>query len=155
MMQFRIRKLDTHDATEALQLAYSAAYESGLVTTEFDKNTFNFKVKSIFVQPNSESFGLFHDDVMTGFVAVLYDFLPWNDHKRMIVDFLYISAEHRNKHTYQLMIDHLTAVALQGDIKTIRSVASNFLLDHMDREILLKRNGLMAMDTVYEGQFND
>ena len=155
MMQFHVRKLTDRDGNQGLELAYKAAYESGLVTTEFDKSIFNFKIKSIFVQPHSESFGLFIDEEMVGFAVVVYDFLPWNDHKRMIIDFFHVCPEYRSTDTYQVMMDHLRSVALQGDIKTIRMVSSNILLNANDREILMNMNGLKRTDVVYEGEIND
>jgi len=48
MMNCSIRKLTERDISEGLELAYKAAYEHGFVDTEFNKTSFNFKVKNVF-----------------------------------------------------------------------------------------------------------
>jgi hypothetical protein len=155
MILFNIRQLRESDADQSLELAYKAAYESGLVTTEFDKSIFNFKVKSIFVQPNSESFGMFREGEMVGFVVITYDFLPWNDHRRMIVDFMHIAPDYRNADTYQLLMDHIMMLAEKSNIKSVRMLSSNILLDGFHKDTFMRYNGFMNTDVMWEAKYND
>jgi len=155
MMNCSIRKLSERDITEGLELAYKAAYEYGFVNTEFDKTSFNFKVKNVFVQPNSESFGLFFNNQLIGFVVLGYDFLPWNDHQRMIINFLHIAPDYRNLESYQYVLNHCKAHARSRDIQTIRVTASDFVLNGLDKDTLLHSNRFMAADIIWERKLND
>lgn len=155
MMNCSIRKLTERDISQALELAYKAAYEYGFVNTEFNKTSFNFKVKNVFVQPNSESFGLFLDNEMIGGVVLNYDFLPWNESQRMIIDFLHISPSHRSLESYQFVLNYIKSHARLKNIETIRVTASNFSLNGLEKESLLHSNRFMTTDIIWERKLND
>lgn len=145
-----IRFLNIKDINTVLDFAYKAVYERGWVNTDFDKISFNFRVKSILVQANCKTFGMLRDDKLVGIAVAQIDTAPWSTKLRCNLDLLHLDEDHRHPEYYQLLFKSVAEFCDKNNIKTIRTSGSSYLLDSTDRSAFLYGNGFREIDTAWE-----
>lgn len=138
------------DIDTVLEFAYKAVYERGWVDTDFDKISFNFRVKSILVQGNCKTFGMFRENKMVGIAVAQIDTAPWNTKLRCNMDLVHLDFEHRNPDYYQLLFQSVLDYCETHNIKTIRTSSTSYLLSASDRVEFLNDNGFREVDTAWE-----
>ena len=145
-----VRPLRVTDINQVLDLAYKAVYERGWVNTEFDKASFNFRVKSLLTGALNRCFGMFRDNVLIGFVVAQIDTLPWNTQLRCYIDLIHLDTEHRDPAYYQLLFDAVMQFCNDNNIKNIRTSSNCYLLDSDAKADLLMNNGFNQSDITWE-----
>lgn len=149
-----IRPLRATDVNQVLELAYKAVYERGWVNTEFDKASFNFRVKSLLTGALNRCFGMFRDNVLVGFVVAQIDTLPWNTNMRCYIDLIHLDTTHRNSAYYQLLFDAVMRFCNDNNIKVVRTSSNCYLLDVDAKADLLMSNGFVQSDITWEKNYD-
>lgn len=145
-----IRMLTAKDINSILELAYKAVYERGWVGVDFDKASFNFRVKSILVNAQNKCFGMFRDQILVGFAVAQIDTVPWNTQMRCLIDLIHLDIEHRDQAYYQLLFDTVIAYCNDHGIKNIRTSSNCYLMNLGEKEEFLMNNGFLQTDTTWE-----
>ena len=145
-----VRPLRISDINQVLDLAYKAVYERGWVNTEFDKASFNFRVKSLLTGALNKCFGMFRENVLVGFVVAQIDTLPWNTNMRCYIDLIHLDTLHRDNAYYQLLFDAVMRFCNDNGIKVVRTSSNCYLLDVEAKADLLMSNGFVQSDTTWE-----
>jgi hypothetical protein len=145
-----IRILTAKDINAVLDLAYKAVYERGWVNTDFDKASFNFRVKSILVSAQNKCFGMFRDQELVGFAVAQIDTVPWNTQLRCYIDLIHLDTLHRNPAYYQLLFDSVLGYCNDNNIKNVRTSSNCYLMNANNREEFLMNNGFLQIDTTWE-----
>lgn len=145
-----IRPLRAADVNQVLDLAYKAVYERGWVNTEFNKASFNFRVKSLLTGALNRCFGMFRDQTLVGFVVAQLETLPWNTQMRCVIDLIHLDTEHRDQSYYQLLFDTVMAFCNDNNIKMIRTSSNCYLLDDFAKDQFLRNNGFTQRDVTWE-----
>jgi hypothetical protein len=149
-----VRPLRVSDINQVLDLAYKAVYERGWVNTEFDKASFNFRVKSLLTGALNKCFGMFRDTVLVGFVVAQIDSLPWNTNMRCYIDLIHLDTAHRDSAYYQLLFDAVMRFCNDNNIKVVRTSSNCYLLDVDAKADLLMSNGFVQSDVTWEKSYD-
>jgi len=145
-----IRLLTPKDINAVLDLAYKAVYERGWVGVDFDKASFNFRVKSILIRAQNKCFGMFHEQKLIGFVVAQIDTVPWNTQLRCYIDLIHLDTMHRDINYYQMLIDAVIGYCNDNNIKNIRTSSSCYLMGLGEKEEFLMNNGFLQIDASWE-----
>lgn len=145
-----IRALTPKDINSVLDLAYKAVYERGWVGVDFDKASFNFRVKNILISAQNKCFGMFHEQKLIGFVVAQIDTVPWNTELRCHIDLIHLDTAHRDPAYYQLLFNAAIGYCNDNNIKNIRTSSRCYLMDPLDKEAFLMNNGFLQIDTTWE-----
>lgn len=145
-----IRLLTPKDINAVLDLAYKAVYERGWVGVDFDKASFNFRVKSILIRAQNKCFGMFHEQKLIGFVVAQIDTIPWNTQLRCYIDLIHLDTMHRDSSYYQMLIDTVIGYCNDNNIKNIRTSSSCYLMGLGEKEEFLMNNGFLQIDASWE-----
>jgi ribosomal protein S18 acetylase RimI-like enzyme len=145
-----IKSLTPKDINSVLDLAYKAVYERGWVGVDFDKASFNFRVKNILISAQNKCFGMFREQKLIGFVVAQIDTVPWNTELRCHIDLIHLDTAHRDPVYYQLLFDTVIGYCNDNNIKNIRTSSRCYLMDSLDKEEFLMNNGFLQTDTTWE-----
>lgn len=145
-----IKALTPKDINSVLDLAYKAVYERGWVGVDFDKASFNFRVKNILISAQNKCFGMFREQKLIGFVVAQIDTVPWNTELRCHIDLIHLDTAHRDPAYYQLLFDTVIGYCNDNNIKNIRTSSRCYLMDSLDKEEFLMNNGFLQTDTTWE-----
>ena len=145
-----LRALTPKDINAVLDLAYKAVYERGWVGIDFDKTSFNFRVKSILIYAQNKCFGMFDEQKLIGFVVAQIDTLPWNTQLRCNIDLIHLDTAHRDCADYQSLFDTVVGYCNDNNIKNIRTSSSCYLMNLGEKEEFLMNNGFLQIDSMWE-----
>ena len=145
-----LRILTPKDINAVLDLAYKAVYERGWVGIDFDKASFNFRVKSILIHAQNKCFGMFDEQKLIGFVVAQIDTLPWNTQLRCNIDLIHLDTAHRDCADYQSLFDTVVGYCNDNNIKNIRTSSSCYLMNLGEKEEFLMNNGFLQIDSMWE-----
>ena len=141
-----VKRLTSYDIGPGIALAMEGIEDLALKDATFDPIMFNFKIKNMFVTPGVNTFGLYSNTMLVGFLVFSEQQMMWSSMKKILFEFLYLKKEYRSDENIEYIVDLLEKKMIEEGYESVIVSNNN---PFISEELLQKRN-YKATTTVYE-----